>query len=135
MPRQYSRNRRVGDLVQRELANMIQKELGDGQLGLITVSNVDLSPDLKYAKIYVTSLGKDIEPDVVVKTLNDLAGHFRHELAKVLRLRVVPKLAFLHDSSIERARHLTSLIDALHNDDNTPPESDEPDGQPEPATL
>jgi ribosome-binding factor A len=129
MPRQYSRNRRVGDLVQRELANMIQKELGDAQLGLITVSNADVSPDLKYAKIYVTSLGNDIEAEVVIKALNDLAGHFRHELAKVLRLRVVPKLAFQYDSSIERARHLTTLIDSLHKDDNNPSESGEPDGQ------
>ena len=129
MPRQYSRNRRVGDLVQRELANMIQKELADAQLGLITVSNADVSPDLKYAKIYVTSLGRDIDPDVVVNALNELAGHFRHELSKVLRLRVVPKLSFMYDSSIERARRLTTIIDSLHIDDNSPPESGAPDGQ------
>ena len=128
MPRQYSRSQRVGDQVQRELARMIQRELGDAHLGLITVSSADVSPDLKFARIYITTLGDNIDPNEVVAVLNDLAGHFRHELAKVLRLRVVPRLAFSYDGSIERARRLTSLIDSLH-DDNTPPESVEPDDQ------
>ena len=117
MPRQYNRSQRVGDLVQRELARMIQKELGDAHLGLITVSMADISPDLKFAKIYVTSLGDDINTDAVIRALNDRAGHFRHELAKVLSLRVVPKLAFHYDASIERARRLTNLIDSLHHPD------------------
>ena len=117
MPRQYNRSQRVGDLVQRELARMIQKELGDAHLGLITVSMADISPDLKYAKIYITSLGDGVNTDAVVRALNDMAGHFRHELAKVLSLRVVPKLAFHYDASIERARRLTNLIDSLHHPD------------------
>ena len=70
MPRQYSRNQRVGDLVQRELARLIQKELGDAHLGLITVSSADVSPDLKFAKIFVTSLGDDINTDAVIRVLN-----------------------------------------------------------------
>lgn len=129
MPRQFSRNQRVGDLVQRELARMIQQELGDAQLGLITVSHVDISPDLKYAKIFVTSLGNGIEPGMVVKSLNNLSGHFRHELSKILRLRVVPKLAFQYDTSIERARRLTTLIDSLHNDAESPQETTKSDNE------
>jgi ribosome-binding factor A len=117
MPRQFSRSRRVEDLVQRELALLIQKELSDAHLGLITVSGVNISPDLKNAKIYVTSLGDGIEVSQVVKTLNGMSSHFRHELAKVLTLRIVPKLAFEFDSSIERARRLTTLIDSLHRPD------------------
>lgn len=117
MPRQFSRSRRVEDLVQRELALLIQKELSDSHLGLITVSGVNISPDLKNAKIYVTSIGDGVEMDQVIKTLNEISGHFRHELAKVLTLRVVPKLTFEFDSSIERARRLTTLIDSLHHPD------------------
>jgi ribosome-binding factor A len=120
MPSQFSRSQRVGDLVQRELARLIQKELGDAHIGLITVSSADISPDLKYAKIYVTCLGDGIETDVVIGTLNEMAGHFRHELAKVLKLRVVPRLAFLYDRSIERARRLTTLIDSLHVEIESP---------------
>ena len=131
MPRQYSRSQRVGDLVQRELARLIQKELGDAHLGLITVSTADISPDLKYAKIYVTSLADDIETSVIIEALNERAGHFRHELSKVLRLRVVPKLTFQYDTSIDRARRLTNLIDSLHNEEiapleNTKSDNDEP---------
>lgn len=65
--------------------------------------------------------------DVVVRALNDRAGHFRHELAKVLSMRVVPKLSFQYDASIERARHLTTLIDSLHNDDVSPLENTKSD--------
>jgi len=129
MPRQYSRSQRVGDLVQRELARLIQKELVDAHLGLITISTADISPDLKYAKIYVTSLADDVETDVIIAALNDRAGHFRHELSKVLRLRVVPKLAFQYDISIDRARRLTTLIDSLHSSTASPSENIEPDEQ------
>jgi len=117
MPRQYSRSRRVEELVQRELARLIQKELSDAHLGLITISAVNISPDLKNAKIYITSIGDGIDVDQIIKTLNEISGHFRHELSKILTLRVVPRLVFEFDSSIERARRLTALIDSLHHPD------------------
>ena len=113
MPRQFGRNRRVADLVQRELAVLLQREITDPQFGLITVSAVDISPDLKYARIFVTCLGGKQQISEVIRTLNDMAGHYRHELARVLTLRSVPRLKFEFDVSIERGRHLSGLIDSL----------------------
>ena len=125
MPRQFGRNRRVADLVQRELAVLLQREITDPQFGLITVSAVDISPDLKYARIFVTCLGGKQQTGELIRTLNDMAGHYRHELAQVLTLRSVPRLKFEFDVSIERGRHLSGLIDSLSASAEDHPSGDE----------
>ncbi|MFQ5661232.1 MAG: 30S ribosome-binding factor RbfA [Gammaproteobacteria bacterium] len=119
MPRQFSRNRRVADLVQRELALMIQLEMRDSHLGMITISAADVSPDLSSAKIYVTSLGGDYTMDELIEMLNAKSGHFRYELAKVMHLRSVPRLKFIFDRSIERGSRLSAMIDSLHDNTTT----------------
>ena len=117
MSKQNTRNRRVADLVQRKLALLLQKEVKDPRLGFITVSATDLSPDLRNAKVYITSLDNNVDTDKVIEALNSMAGHFRHELAKDLALRVVPRLKFIFDSSVQRGSHLSSLIDSLVSED------------------
>ena len=125
MPRQYGRNRRVADLIQREMAGLLQREMTDPQLGLITVSAVDVSPDLKNAKIYVTAMGGDHEPEKLIRTLNEMNRHYRHELARVLILRSVPSLRFEYDESIQRGKRLSDLIDSLsHTADAKPVSGD-----------
>jgi len=113
MPREFGRNRRVADLVQRELAVSIQREMSDTRLKFVTISDVDVSPDLKNAKVFVTSLEDDLDRDAVVAELNNYAGHYRHILAKKLSMRTVPRLTFVFDHSVERGRRLTDLIDAV----------------------
>lgn len=113
MPRRYGRNRRVADLIQREMAGLLQRELTDQHLGMVTVSAVDVSPDLKNAKIYVTAMGGDHDPDKLIRALNEMNRHYRHELARVLILRSVPSLKFEYDESIQRGKHLSDLIDSL----------------------
>lgn len=115
MPKEYSRSSRVAELVQRNLAVLIPKYLQDADVGLVTVSNVDVSPDLKNAKIFVTSIGNTIENDQVAARLNELAGQFRHDLAQSLILRSVPHLQFKFDHALERANRLTALIDSLQS--------------------
>jgi len=113
VPKEYGRNQRVADIVQRELAVLIQREVVDARLGMLTISTVDLSPDLKNARVYVTSLGAEAAQEEIISTLNKYAAQLRHGLAKVLVLRGVPKLHFVFDSSIERGKHLSALIDSL----------------------
>jgi ribosome-binding factor A len=117
MPREFSRNRRVADLMQRELAALIQREIRDESLGLLTLSKIDVSPDLKNAQIYFTCLGNTVDVEQVSSRLNEYAGHFRHELSGVLIMRSVPKLQFKYDHTLERANKLTALIDSLHTRD------------------
>ena len=117
MPREYGRNKRVGDLVQKELANIIQREQTDTGISLITVAFVDVSPDLSYAKVFVTCLDPNKSKAEVVTTLNKISGHFRHLLSKKLSLRIVPRLKFFYDESIERGTYLNALINSLHKDE------------------
>lgn len=113
MPKDYSRHRRVADLIQRDLATLIQREMDSVRFGLITVSLVDVSPDLLNAKVYVTSLSDDIDRDAMLKVLNERAGHFRNQLAQHSTLRTTPKLKFVFDISIEHGTRLTALIDSV----------------------
>jgi len=125
MAKEFSRSQRVGDHIQKELSTIIQTPVRDAGLGLVTITAVDLSTDLSYAKIYVTCLGLDQESDPDSKServeilimLNENAPQFRHQLSKILTTRIVPKLKFMFDESLERANRLTSLIDSLHSDD------------------
>ncbi len=131
MAREFSRSQRVGDHIQKELASIIQAPVRDAGLGLVTISAVNLSTDLAYAKIFVTCLSmghteseqldnnKDdaLDRAEVLAMLNHNAVQFRHQLSKILTTRTVPKLQFMFDESLEQANRLTSLIDALHTED------------------
>ena len=113
MPREFSRSRRVGDLLQRELAGMIQRRTLESGTGMVTLSSADVSPDLKNATVYFTCLGNSVGNEQVVDILNEYAGEFRHELGKSLKLRTIPHLRFRYDYSLDQANRLTELIDSL----------------------
>lgn len=120
MAKEFSRSRRVADLIQRELATLIQRDIQDHDLGMVTVSTIDVSPDLKNAKVFFTCIGNTVAIEQVVVRLNEHIGPFRHELSKTLILRSVPKLKFVYDYSLDRANKLTSLIDSLHVEASDP---------------
>lgn len=111
MSQEFSRTRRVGELLQRELARLLQKELKDPRVKLVTVSHVSVSPDLRQAKVYVTFLGKEKDTQEQLTVLNKAAGFLQHGLSQRVELRVIPQLRFVYDDSIERGRHLSALID------------------------
>jgi ribosome-binding factor A len=112
MPREFSRSRRIADVLQRELAALIQEELQDPELGMITVSEVKVSSDLAHAKVYVTSLENRLGVAEVLRVLSDKAGFLRHRLAQRLTLRTIPRLTFTYDDSVARGNELSALIDA-----------------------
>jgi len=112
MPRDYPRSRRIADQVQRELSDIIRLELKDPRVGMITITDVDVSPDYKNARVYFTALGG---PERIADALAGLAraaGFLRSELARRMELRAVPQIQFAHDASVERGMHLSQLIDA-----------------------
>ena len=115
MAKEFSRTSRLGEQLQRELAHMIQFNLKDPRLGLVTLNDVKVSKDLSYADVYFTVIGAKGESDADIRTqtskiLNDAAGFLRTELAKFLRTRTTPMLRFHYDETLERAMHLDSLI-------------------------
>lgn len=111
MPKEYSRTERVGEQIQRELAMLIQQEVKDPRIGMVTVSDVKVSPDLAHAKVYITVLDSAGDKEETVEALNHAANFLRHELAHRLVLRVTPRLQFFYDEAIERGRRLTELIE------------------------
>ena len=119
----FSRTDRIADQMQRELAQLIQREIKDPRLdALITVSGVKVSKDLGYADVYVTFLSTQNNPDLVntnLQILKQAASFLRGRLGQNIRLRVTPELRFHYDASVERGHHLSSLIDqAIEADKN-----------------
>jgi ribosome-binding factor A len=110
MAREYPRSRRVGDQIQRELAEVIRDELKDPRLGMVTVSGVDVSRDLAYAKVYFTVLGSEHGATETARVLNSAAAFLRRTLGHRMVIRSVPQLQFVHDESVERGARLSSLI-------------------------
>jgi len=110
--REYSRSQRVGDFLQQELAQLIQRELRDPRVELVSVTGVDVSRDLSHAKVFFTQLGVDnidtAKP--TAETLNKAAGFLRSQLARSATMRTVPKLHFRFDESVGRGRDMEALL-------------------------
>lgn len=105
--------------MQQELAILVQNELKDPRLGMVTIQAVRVARDYSHAKVYFTLLGGDLDEQETAKVLNGGAsGYLRHCLSQRMRLRVVPNLHFVHDSSIETGAHLTDLIERAIENDN-----------------
>ena len=112
MPREFTRSDRVGDAIQRYLANMIQQEIRDPRVGMVNINDVKVTRDMAYAKVYVTLVGADEEASLTsVGVLNKAAGFLRTMLAKELNMRTVPRLQFYYDHTSVRGQDLSSLID------------------------
>lgn len=111
--REFKRTDRVADQLQKELAVLIQREVKDPRLGMITVSGVDVSRDLGYADVHVTLLGEDTPERIKenLKVLKQAAGFLRGQVARRIKLRHVPELRFHYDESVVRGQRLSSLID------------------------
>lgn len=121
MPREFGRNQRIAHFIREELATLIQRELPLNEYGMITLTDVDVSPDLKNATVLFTVLGDQYPVNETVNSLNELAGHFRHELSTLMTSKGVPSLRFKYDESIARAQRLDELIDSVSKhkqDDN-----------------
>ncbi len=113
MPKEYPRARRVGEQIQRELADLVRGELKDPRVGMVTIMDVEVSADLAHAKVYVSSLVPEEDLDAAVAALNRAAGFLRGRLGRRLHIRTVPELRFLRDDSVERGVRLTHLIDEV----------------------
>ena len=114
MAKDYSRTQRIGDQMQRELAGLIQREIKDPRLGLVTITAVEVSRDLSHAKVFITIMGKDDDEGSVkdnLRILNDAGGFLRMQLGKAMKVRTVPQLHFNYDASVRRGVELASLIE------------------------
>jgi ribosome-binding factor A len=115
--KEFSRTQRMGDQIQRELAQLIQQQVSDPRVGMVTVSAVKLSKDLAHAKIFITVLDDKQDPASSIKILNGAVGFLRHELARRTLMRVIPRLRFIYDPTVEHGANLSALINAAVRSD------------------
>ena len=106
------RLRRIADQIQRELSGLLRSELKDPRVGFITLTGVEVSPDLAHAKVFFTTLGDTPSLSRTEEGLRRAAGFLRAQLGGLLKLRVTPELHFHHDVSVEHGVRLSELIDA-----------------------
>jgi ribosome-binding factor A len=108
------RIQRVSSLIRQEISELLQRQVKDPRLGnFVAVTEVSVSPDLRYAKVFVSCIGSEEEKREALSGLMAASGFFRSRLAKRLRLRRIPELSFHWDDSIERGAHLLQLIDKI----------------------
>jgi ribosome-binding factor A len=110
MQQDSSRPRRIGHLLQRELADLIRREVKDPRVHDVTLTGVDMSRDLASAKVFFTCLDPKADVKALEKALNGVAGFLRHALRDRVDLRGIPKLRFVHDASTERGARINELL-------------------------
>ena len=108
---------RINEEIQRELASLIPNVKDPRVTGMISVTAVDTTPDLRYAKVYISVLDKS-DSAQVLKGLKSAAGWLRRELGHALQLRYTPELTFVQDDSIDKGAH---ILDMLRNPDVVKP--------------
>ena len=136
MPREFKRTDRVGEQIQRELAWLLQREVKDPRVGLVTVSEVRVSRDLSYADVYITLLSAEelteASPEVqqALKVLQGAAGFLRGAIGRVMKIRTVPQLRFHFDTLAGSSRRLDALINrAVAEDEQAEGDEDEHGGR------
>tara|TARA_B110000438_G_scaffold49408_1_gene49914 strand:+ start:45 stop:461 length:417 start_codon:yes stop_codon:yes gene_type:complete len=126
MPKDFSRTTRLGEQIQRDLAQLIQFDMKDPRLGMVTLNAVKVAKDLGYADIYFTVMGAKGDSDEAdeaaiqkqaSKVLNDAAGFLRGELSRQMTTRITPLLRFHYDESLLRGHHMTNLINKVVAED------------------
>ena len=110
------RQKQVAELLHQEISQLIQYRTQDPRLGFVTVTGVEVSPDLRNARVYVTVLGDDVDAQSTLEGLASAARYFRHELGQSLSLRYVPNLTFMLDTSLEYGLHIDNLLDSIKED-------------------
>lgn len=119
MPREFSRQDRVADALQRELSQLIRDELRDPRVGMVNITAAEVSRDLSAAKIFVTFVDQRSESEqlAALDVLNNAAGFLRSQLARTMKTRITPRLRFIYDDTGKRGSYLSALIDHAVNAD------------------
>jgi ribosome-binding factor A len=123
MPPDHRRSERVAEGIREEVATFLAEDAKDPRIvGLVTVTGVDVTRDLRHAKVFVSIMGSDVERQATLEGLDSAAGHLRSRIGRALRLRVAPEITFRYDESIARAAKIEALLAELRD---PPPTGDD----------
>jgi ribosome-binding factor A len=123
MPPDHRRSERVAESIREEVATFLAEDAKDPRIvGLVTVTGVDVTRDLRHAKVFVSIMGSDEERQATLEGLNSAAAHLRARIGRALRLRVAPEITFRYDESVARAARIEALLAELRE---PPPSGDD----------
>ncbi|MDV7106116.1 30S ribosome-binding factor RbfA [Vibrio sp. TH_r3] len=118
MSKEFSRTQRVSQQLQKELALILQREVRDSRIGMVTISDVEVSRDLAYAKVFVTFLCVgDQTPETSLAALKEHETHVRMMLGKRIRLRLTPEVRFTYDNTLVEGMRMSNLVSEVVSDD------------------
>jgi ribosome-binding factor A len=116
MPNPY-RQEKLGELIAVELSNLLRTRVKDPRVGFASITRVEVSGDMRHAKVFVSVMGDSKEQKETMKGLTNATGFLRHELASLLTLRFMPELVFKLDHSIEEGSRILELINKVQQED------------------
>lgn len=113
---EFQRSHRVGEAIHKEISALIVKGLKDPRIGFVTITAVEVTPDLHLARVYFTTLGEEKSRLETEKGLKSSVPYLRRELGRRLRMRYVPDLLFQYDASLEYGNRIDSLLRDIHTE-------------------
>ena len=119
------RTRQVGELIKEEVADIIRREVKDPRIGFFSLTGVQMSPDLRFARVYVSVLGTEDERVETLTALRSASGFIRHHLKPRLRMRQIPELDFRDDRSMEHAAEIARTLSEINRSDSVRSQSEE----------
>ena len=111
------KQKRLEGIIRKDISDIIQFEVKDADVGFVTITDVEVSNDHSYAKVYVSFLGKNARAQAGLKALNRAKGFIRSALSQRLSIRRTPELTFVLDTTEEHGRHIDEIIASLHEDE------------------
>jgi ribosome-binding factor A len=110
----YKRSERLGELILAEISDLIRREIKDPRIGFVTFTRVEMSDDLRHAKVFVSSIGAEPEKARMLQGLSSATGYIRRQLGRALHLRYTPEISFLLDGSLEHGAKIAQILRQLH---------------------
>jgi ribosome-binding factor A len=122
------RPERVQEALRQEISLIVQNEIKDPRLGFITITKVDLTKDLRYARVYFSVLGKDADKNKALKGLNSAKGYIKGLVADRIKLRFMPEISFKIDDTLEHTQHIYELLNKLERPKEEPEDGEDNKG-------
>jgi ribosome-binding factor A len=119
------RTERIAHLIQREIGDVILKELTDVRIGFVTISRVEVTTDLAFAKVFISVLGSDKEKRDSMAGLSHSSSYLRTHLSKVLKMRTVPRLTFVEDKNLDHGFRINQILNDIKHEKTEHPPDDE----------
>jgi ribosome-binding factor A len=122
------RPQRLGQQIQHEISLILSRDMKDRRVGFVTVTGVDLSPDYRHARVFVSAFGSEKEREGSLEALNRAAGWIRRELGQRIRTKFLPEIVFREDSSREYGSRIDELLEEIHHGEDSWGEDPDSDG-------